>query len=205
MRIDGIIGDYDADTTPQKFHEELNACTGDIILQICSPGGSIFSAAEIYSMLKAFKCKVTAQVPAFAASAATVIMCAADVVEVSPVAVLCVHNPYLDWAMGEEKDMLKAAEFLAEIKESIINAYELKTGLSREKISELMTDETYLNAKKALELGFADTLMFDAEKVEETPPEMFSSRRAFNSIIQSFKASEKIDAKNLRRKILLGR
>ena len=56
--------------------------------------------------------------------------------------------------------MQKAINMLAEVKESIMNAYEIKTGLSRDKISKLMDVESWFNAKKAVELGFADRLMF---------------------------------------------
>ena len=117
--------------------------------------------------------KIIVKIPSFAASAATISACVDDTVEISPLAVMCIHNPFLNWVSGEEKDMLKAAEYLSELKENIINAYEMKTKLSREEISKLMDDETYLNAKKAVELHFADKFMFEENpQSEEMTAEM---------------------------------
>ena len=67
--------------------------------------------------------------------------------------------------------MEKAIATLTEVKESIINAYAAKTGLSRSRISKLMSDETWINAKKAVELGFADELLFDEKKPEPAKKE----------------------------------
>ena len=226
LRLDGVIHDWDwldelldddddALTTPKEFREELQASDGDIQLYITSPGGNIFSAAEIYAMLKEYNGgKITVKIPGYAASAATIISCAGDTVEVSPLAVLCVHNPFLDWVSGEEKDMLKAAEYLAELKENIINAYEMKTKLPREKISEFMDDETYLNAKKAVELHFADKFMFEEnQQGEEMTAEMYSQRQAVNSLVNRFKklnpksdkkvTDNRVDAKNLHNRLNL--
>lgn len=214
LRIDGVIDDWkffedEEVTTPKDFRTELNSAAGNVILEINSPGGNIFSAAEIYTMLKEYSGgNITVKIPAYAASAATIIAMAGDSVEVSPLAIMCIHNPYLDWVFGEEKDMIHAAEYLAELKENIITAYEMKTKLSRQKISEMMDAETYMNAKKAVELHFADKIMFTAEeeKIEELSAEMYSSRQAVNSLLgrmKSFskKTSNKLDAKNFHKRL----
>lgn len=73
--------------------------------------------------------------------------------------------------MGNKSDMEKAITLLEEVKESIINAYEQKCHLSRAKIAKMMTDETWLNAKKALQLGFVDGILFAKEKMPQTEPE----------------------------------
>ncbi|MBQ3458312.1 MAG: ATP-dependent Clp protease proteolytic subunit, partial [Synergistaceae bacterium] len=120
-------------------------------------------AAEIYTMLCDYsnnkKGKVTVKIDAIAASAASVVAMAGERVLMSPVSMLMIHDP-MTIAMGNAEDMEKAITTLNEIKESIINAYQKKTGLSRNKISKLMSDETWLNAKKAVELGFADEILF---------------------------------------------
>ena len=216
LRLDGVINDWklfeeDSLTMPKEFREELQASEGNIQLYLTSPGGNIFAAAEIYSMLKEYSSgKITVKIPSYAASAATIIACAGDTVEVSPLAVLCIHNPYLDFVSGEEKDMLHAAEYLAELKENVINAYELKTKLSREKIAELMDAETYMNAKKAVELHFADKIMFDEKiEVEEMTAEMYSSKQAVNSLVNRFKnvgktiKENRVDAMNLQKRLRL--
>lgn len=108
---------------------------------------------------------VKVRIASIAASAATVIAMAGDVVQMSPTALILIHDPSTI-AMGNTKDMEKAITTLNEVKESIINAYAAKTGLSRSKISKLMSDETWMNAKKAVELGFADEILFDEKKPE---------------------------------------
>lgn len=135
-----------------------------------SPGGNVFAAAEIYTMIRDYPHNVKVRIASIAASAATVIAMAGDVVQMSPTALLMVHDPSTI-AMGNAKDMEKAITTLNEVKESIINAYAAKTGLSRSKISKLMSDETWMNAKKAVELGFADEILFDEKKPEQPEPE----------------------------------
>ena len=166
LRLEGPIDSenfWGDEITPKMFREELEADTGDITVWINSPGGSVFAAAEIYTMLCDYsnnkKGRVTVKIDAIAASAASVVAMAGERVLVSPVAMLFIHDP-MTMAMGNAADMEKAIETLNEIKESIINAYQRKTGLSRNKISKLMSDETWLNAKKAVELGFADEILF---------------------------------------------
>lgn len=132
--------------------------TGDITLWINSPGGDCIAAAQIYNMLMDYKGNVTVKIDGIAASAASVIAMAGTKVIMSPVSMLMIHNP-MTMAMGDTKEMEKAISMLSEIKESIINAYEVKTGMSRAKIARLMDAETWMDAHKAMELGFADEML----------------------------------------------
>lgn len=169
--LNGEISDetwYGDEVTPQLFKDELNADSGDITVWINSPGGDVFAAAQIYNMLRDYKGHVTVKIDGLAASAASVIAVAGDTVLVSPVAMMMIHNP-ATIAMGNTKDMEAAIAMLNEVKESILNAYVDKTGLSRNKLSKMMDDETWFNAKKAVELGFADKELFAAE--EKKKPE----------------------------------
>ena len=169
--LNGEISDetwYGDEVTPQLFKDELNADSGDITVWINSPGGDVFAAAQIYNMLRDYKEHVTVKIDGLAASAASVIAVAGDTVLVSPVAMMMIHNP-ATIAMGNTKDMEAAIAMLNEVKESILNAYVDKTGLSRNKLSKMMDDETWFNAKKAVELGFADKVLFAAE--EKKKPE----------------------------------
>ena len=147
------------EVTPRVFKDELLAGSGDITVWINSPGGDVFAAAQIYNMLMEYPSKVTVKIDGLAASAASVIAMAGGEVHMSPVSMLMVHNPSTV-AIGDSEEMLRAKALLDEVKESIINSYELKTGLSRAKLSHLMDAETWMNAKKAVELGFADKIMF---------------------------------------------
>ena len=128
------------------------------------------AAAQIYNMLSNYKGKVTVKIDGIAASAASVIAMAGDTVLVSPVSMLMIHNP-ATIAWGDHAEMQKAIDMLAEVKESIINAYVLKTGLSRPKLSHLMDAETWMDANKAVELGFADEIMVRAKAEPEKESE----------------------------------
>lgn len=156
--------------TPQLFKEELNSGTGDIAVWINSPGGDCVAAAQIYNMLSAYNGKVTVKIDGIAASAASVIAMAGDTVLVSPVSMLMIHNP-ATIAFGDHAEMQKAIDMLSEVKESIINAYVLKTGLSRARLSHLMDAETWMDANKAVELGFADGIIQRAALAAEKPEE----------------------------------
>lgn len=162
--LSGEISDetwYGDEVTPKLFKDELYVGEGDITVWLNSPGGDVFAAAQIYNMLRDYKGNVTIKIDGLAASAASVIAMAGNTVLVSPVAMMMIHNP-ATLAVGNAKDMERAIAMLNEVKESILNAYEGKTGLSRAKLSHMMDDETWFNAKKAVELGFADEILFDS-------------------------------------------
>ncbi|MGV3145572.1 head maturation protease, ClpP-related [Streptococcus parasuis] len=179
LRIEGQIADetwFGDEVTPQVFKNDLHAGNGDITLWINSPGGDVFAAAQIYNMLMDYKGDVHVVIDGLAASAASVIAMAGTTVSMSPVAMMMIHNPWTV-AQGEAKDMQKVIEMLGEIKESIINAYELRTGLSRTKLSHLMDSESWFNAKKAVELGFADKILFDKQGEHGMEIESYSFSR----------------------------
>lgn len=169
LRLEGPIDEesfWGDEITPQMFRDELESGEGNVTVWINSPGGNVFAAAEIYTMLKDYKGSITVKIDAIAASAASVVAMAGDTVQMSPVAMLMIHDPSTV-AVGNTKDMEKAIEVLNEVKESIINAYAAKSGLTHARIANLMSNETWMNAKKAVELGFADEILF--AKKEEAP------------------------------------
>ena len=173
LRLEGPIDSesfWGDEITPQMFRDELYAEEGDITLWVNSPGGNVFAAAEIYTMLRDYPGNVTVRIASIAASAASVVAMAGNLVQMSPTALIMIHDPSTI-AMGNAKDMEKAITTLNEVKESIINAYAFKTGLTRNRISKLMSDETWLNAKKAVELGFADEILFENKPRPEEDPE----------------------------------
>ena len=146
--------------TPEAFRKELFAGSGPITIWISSPGGDCIAASQIYAMLMDYKGDVTVKIDGIAASAASVIAMAGTQVLMAPTALIMIHNPQA-MAFGDHADMEKAIDMLSEVKESIINAYEIKTGLPRKQLSRMMDDETWMNAKKAAELGFADGMLKD--------------------------------------------
>jgi ATP-dependent Clp protease protease subunit len=169
--------------TPKQFKSELVSGEGDIDIWINSPGGDCIAASQIYNMLMDYKGNVTVKIDGIAASAASVIAMAGTIVKVSPTSLMMIHNP-LTVAIGDSAEMKKAILMLDEVKESIINAYELKTGQPRAKLSKLMDGETWLNANKALELGFADEMLFDErETCDGAQNYSFSRQAVTNSLL----------------------
>jgi ATP-dependent Clp protease protease subunit len=170
------------EVTPAAFREELDAIEGDIEVWINSPGGDVFAASQIYDMLMAHKGHVKVMIDSIAASAASVIAMAGTDVFISPTGMIMIHNP-ATIAFGDHNEMQKAIDVLNEVKESIINAYQIKTGMSRQKLARLMEDETWMNARKAVELGFADKIAFtDDEKGAAPAPSDFSTKTYIASI-----------------------
>ena len=211
LLLNGQISDetwFGDEVTPGLFRDELNAGSGDITVWINSPGGDCFAAAQIYNMLMDYKGNVNVKIDGLAASAASVIAMAGTTVEMSPVAMLMIHNP-MTVAIGDSAEMQKAIDMLAEVKESIINAYNLKTNMSRNKISKLMDAETWMNAKKAVELGFVDSIMFsenkDNEKNDGVQAMLFSRQAVTNSLMSKLTSPKvnNVDAGQLQKRLSL--
>ena len=210
LRLEGPIDSenfWGDEITPAMFREDLESDQGDITVWINSPGGNVFAAAEIYTMLRDYAGTVTVKIASIAASAASVVAMAGDRVLMSPTALLMVHDPSTI-AMGNARDMEKAIETLNEVKESIINAYAAKTGLRHNKIAELMSNETWMNSRKALDLGFCDEILYEnkpqesddqqQEETEEQEPEqpvavealLYSSRMMDMAILNRLRVSD---------------
>ena len=171
LRIDGPItmqqGFWDwlfdrPDRSATTLEKAIKSMKGNITVWINSNGGEVFAASVIYTALKNHPGKITVKIDGTAISAASVIAMAGDEILMSPTSVMMIHNP-LTYAEGEVKDMQKAIDILTEVKESILNAYTKKTGLSKGEISKLMDEETWMSADKAIELGFADGKLFEDE------------------------------------------
>ena len=194
LTLDGVIAEeswFDDDITPKAFKAELHAGEGDIVIWLNSPGGDCIAASQIYAMLMDYKGKITVKIDGIAASAASVIAMAGTTVQMAPTSLMMIHNP-LTVAIGDSEEMQKAISMLTEVKESIINAYEIKTGQSRTKLSHMMDAETWLNANKAIELGFADQIMEDEKKriPTEDVTYAFSRRAVTNSLYSKLKPKQ---------------
>ena len=195
LTLNGTIAEeswFEDDVTPRMFRDELNAGTGDVIIWINSPGGDCVAASQIYTMLMEYKGRVTVKIDGIAASAASVIAMAGTEVLMAPTSLLMIHNP-LTVAIGDTEEMQKAIAMLDEVKESIINAYELKTGMSRAKLAHLMDAETWMNAQKAIELGFADGILTRETGVPDGIPinsYQFSRRAVTNSLLSKIPKTE---------------
>lgn len=170
LRLEGPIDSenyWGDEITPDMFREELEAEEGDITIWINSPGGNVFAAAEIYTMIKEYHGEVIVRIASIAASAASVVAMAGDKIQMSPTALIMIHDPStIVW--GNANEMQKVIETLNEVKESIINAYMAKTGLDHDIIADLMESETWMNAKKAHELGFCDEILYESKKENDS-------------------------------------
>ena len=145
----------------------------ELEIDLNSPGGYCSVGAEIYTMLKQASQnghKVTINVIGEACSAATVLMCGADVVNGSPVSVYMFHNASVS-AQGKARDMRSAMECLEQTDDVIVNAYELKTGHSREELHNLIDEETWMSVNRAKEYGFVDNILFSEGTEEEESPD----------------------------------
>ena len=205
LTINGTIAEdswVDDEVTPQVFQDELSQGKGPINLWLNSPGGDCVAASRIYTMLMNYPDDVNVKIDGIAASAASVIAMAGTKVSMAPTAMIMIHNP-LTIVGGQKEDLDQAAQMLAETKESIINAYELKTNLPREKISAMMDNETWMNVNKAIELGFADAMLGDNKNV--TDCYSYSDKQSDLVLLNKLKPKAKstISVKSLQKRLSL--
>ena len=185
LEINGTIAEeswYEDDVTPKLFRDELFAGKGPVTIWLNSPGGDCVAASQIYTMLMDYPSDVTIKIDGIAASAASVIAMAGTTVLMAPTSLMMIHNP-MTFAFGNHEDMQRAMEMLDEVKESIINAYEIRTGLSRAKLSHYMDSETWMNANKAIELGFADDVLKDEKREASDESIAFSAKAAQTALM----------------------
>lgn len=193
LSINGTIAEdswFDDDVTPKLFKEELFSESGDVVIWLNSPGGDCIAASQIYSMLMDYEGAITVKVDGIAASAASVIAMAGTKVLMAPTALMMIHNP-MTVAFGNHDDMKKTIDMLSQVKESIINAYEIKTSQPRSKLSKLMDSETWMNANKAIELGFADGLLEDLKKTEVKDSYSFSTKLVQSKLLNKISKKKK--------------
>lgn len=147
---------YDC-VSPNMVEDVLNNSDGDVEVDIASGGGSVFAASEIYTMLKAYSGKVVVNIQGLAASAASVIAMAGDEINMSPTSQMMIHKAStVSW--GNADDLTHDSKMLDVTDQSIVNAYEAKTGMDRSDILQLMANETWMTAQDAVDKGFADNI-----------------------------------------------
>ncbi|MCN7823459.1 Clp protease ClpP [Escherichia coli] len=155
LLIYGYIGEFDEVSSSDIVNKLKDISSNTISVKINSYGGSVFTAQAILSSLKRHKANITVYIDGIAASAATIIAMAGDKIIIPSNAMMMIHNPWT-FAAGDADELRDIAEMMDKIRNSILSAYKEKTGLSEDKLIELMDQETWLNAEEAVELGFAD-------------------------------------------------
>lgn len=189
MILYGTIGsdEWWDDICDKTFKEDI-ANLGEvenINLHINSPGGSVFAAVAIANTLKNHKAKVTAYIDGLAASAATIITSACDVVKMPKNALFMIHNP-LTWAYGNKQELEKTGILLDKVKDSILETYLAKAkDKTKEELSDLMDEEKWFNAEEAKEYGFIDEIVGEMEKPQNVNNLLIVNSLAFD--ISKFK------------------
>ena len=167
LDIDGEIVAEEGWFTPEgavvaKGFRQRLAQYRNVIVRINSPGGDVMAGAEIYSALKEHSLnghgRVRVEITALAASAASVIAMAGDEIAMYPTSYMMIHNPW-SIAIGDAKEMRKTARTLDVISEGLINAYQQRTGKSRDELKRMLENETWMSAGTAVEQGFADEVI----------------------------------------------
>lgn len=157
-----MIVDTDAEAewwggvSPQAFNKALKAMTApDIHLRVNSPGGSVFAARAMEQAIREHPSNIIAHVDGLAASAASVLIMAADTIEMSPGAFLMIHKAWTI-AWGNADDLIQVAGTLEQVDASLVKTYAARTGQDPAEIAAWLAAETWLDADRAIELGFAD-------------------------------------------------
>lgn len=178
--FDFIGSDFWAEgVTPRGFAAML-AKAGNakrIVVRVNSPGGDVADGTTIYNLLRSEERTVRIEVQGLAASMASVIAMAGDEVVMAEGSLFMIHNPW-SFAIGDAKEMEKTAELLDKIKSNMLDIYMRRANVSREKVAEMMDDETWMTPVEAVKYGFADSVIgADAEAVAALP-----SDRAFATL-----------------------
>ena len=192
LRLYGTIAPeswYDDDVTPKMFQDELMRGEGPITVWLNSCGGDCVAASQIYAMLIDYPYDVTVKIDGIAASATSVIAMAGTHVLMLPTACLMLHDP-MTAAVGSAADMEKAIAMLTSVKDSIIDAYQIKTGFDRKTLVKMMSEETWMDCRKAIELGFADGVLEKASPiVNDIEPVLFSQRAVDRALVNRMKVA----------------
>lgn len=189
---------FDDDVTPEMFRKELTEGTGPVTLYLNSYGGDCVAASQIYTMLMEYPFDVTVKIDGIAASAASVIAMAGTKVLMAPTACMMIHDP-MTAAVGNTAEMEKAIDMLTAVKDSIIDAYEIKTGLDRKTLAKMMSEETWMDCHKAIELGFADGILEreNTPAMDAVSPVLFSRKSVDTALVNKLTESTGIPVKPL--------
>jgi len=168
----GFISEYswfEDDITPKLFAQELEKLQGKpVTVRINSGGGDVIAASVIRSMLADYPGKVTARIDGLCASAATMVALAADTVQMQDSAFFMIHDPSFSvmFANLNIEAMEQWLDTLKSVKTGMVDLYATRTGMSRERLSNMMRNETWLSASEAVKFGFADESISAGKKAQ---------------------------------------
>ena len=165
IHLNGYIDDeawFGDEITPEALHGMLypegEEAHDDLRILLNSYGGSCNAAVRMFDDLRAYPGNVHIIVSGTAASAATVLAMAADRLEMTPGSLWMIHDPgVMVW--GNERDLEEAVRLLRACKESILNVYGRRCRKTRDEISAMMRNTTWMDAGQALQEGFIDGMI----------------------------------------------
>lgn len=161
-------------TCPKDVISKLNKAKGKPVeININSSGGDIFAGGEIYTALRNYKGDININIVGLAASAASVIAMVGNC-KISPTGLFMIHN-VSSYCNGDYNELEKQASILQTANKAIANAYKEKTGLTENKLLELMNNETWLTAEQCVNLKFVDGIMFEDKKLKLANGTMINS------------------------------
>ncbi len=176
LELYGYISEFswwEDEITPEMFRKDLYRYgnNGPITIRMNSGGGDVIAANMISTYIRDYPGRVTIQIDGLAASAATMVAIAGDIVKMQESAYFMIHDPLVVFFLAalNIEELTRLADSLQAVKEGIINAYVTKTGLSRPRLSKLMTDETWMDANRAIDLGFVDEIVKAEKKQTQLP------------------------------------
>ena len=175
----------------------------DVVVNINSPGGSFMEGNTIYNMLLAHPGKVTVNVIGWAASAAAIVAMAGDVRNIAPSGFIMIHNGQAA-AEGDRHDLREVADLLDKIDEALAGIFVAATGQGKRKIVDMLDNETSMDSKSAIELGFADKILDPANvstnaKVRNEAQGLRADRmmdEALRAQFPSLSRSDRLDLRN---------
>lgn len=174
LELNGVISEFSwlgDEVTPKMFKDDLYRVGkgGPVMLKINSPGGDVIAASQMRAILTDYPGPVTARVDGIAASAAVIVAIAASRVKMMDSAFMMIHDPavVVFLAQFDIETLGKLRDHLKSIKDGILPAYAERTGLSEDKLSRMMANETWMSAREAVELGFADEVISGGQKKQE--------------------------------------
>jgi ATP-dependent Clp protease protease subunit len=176
MEIDGVISQYswfEDEITPKIFKEQLyqNGRGGPVLMKLNSPGGDVIAAAKMRAIMTDYPGEITVRIEGMAASAAVIVAISGRRVQITDAAYMMIHDPavVVFLAQLDIETLGKLRDDLRAIKDGIVPAYSAKTGLTEERIARMMTSETWMSAREAVELGFADEIYSGGQQAPRSP------------------------------------
>lgn len=180
---------YGDGLTSKRFVDDLKALgpVTDILVRINSPGGAVFDGIAIYNALRGHSARVEVLVEGLAASAASAIAMAGDVIRMGIGAQMMIHNPWT-FAMGDAEDLRATAAMLEQVAEGLVEIYQAKTGLEKNEIRELLNAETWFTGPEAVAKGFATQVDSDDEESADASARAAAAYQSQRAVFQSVRS-----------------